>query len=243
MSNYPSTPEIITNTRLLDRDKCRIKGKEYSLAVGQIVKMLSNGEQPRINVLADPGHGKTYLLGRLGEILHDELDILEGSFTPEEQITQDPEKFVNLARTERRKILIVPDSDSVFPSTEHYMPKNRANKDVIYLTRRNAIVLGYDAHELAKQDKTIRTNHNIRLVSIGDGGTYKFKANYVTRQNDSMTENIVKNNKGVWKVEKPSKKTVERIEKLDSEEKAEKLKKREEQIRMEKEKEDMEKLL
>ncbi len=241
--NFPDTPEVKTNKNLLDRDKCEIKGKEYSLVVGQIVKLLSNGEQPRLCVLADPGHGKTYLLGRLSEILHDELDILEGSFDPENQITQDPEKFVKLSRTEKQKILVVPDADSVFPSDEHYTAKNKANKDVIYLTRRNANVLAYDAHELSKCDKGIRTNHNIRLVSVGNAGNYTFDASYITRQNDSRTENIMKNTKGVWNFDKPKKNIQDRIEKLDAEEKASKLEKREEEIRLEKEKKNMDKLL
>ena len=82
--NFPDTPEVKTTPKSLDKDKCIINGEEYPLVIGQIVKLISRGDQPRIAVLADPGHGKTFLLGRLGEILHDELDIMHGEFNPGE---------------------------------------------------------------------------------------------------------------------------------------------------------------
>jgi len=229
--SFPSTPEVKTTKTSLDNDKCIINGDKYPLVIGQIIKLISNGDQPRICILADPGHGKTFTLGRIGEILHNELDILEGEFNPGEQLTQDPAGFVKKTRTERQKFYGVPDADSVFPSDEHYTPKNKANRDVIYLTRLTGNVLAYDGHELAKHDKAIRTNHNIRIVSVGNGDNYKFKAEYIKRQVDSLSTNILSDNKGVWKVEAPNTETQNRIEKLDEKEKMDKLKEREEEIR------------
>jgi len=232
--NFPDTPEVKTTPKSLDKDKCIIDGEEYPLVIGQIVKLISRGDQPRIAVLADPGHGKTFLLGRLGEILHDELDIMQGEFKPGEQMTQDPETWVNNCRTHAQRVEIVPDADSVFPSDEYYTPKNKANRKVIYLTRLTGNVLAYDAHELAKTDKAIRTNHNIRLVSEGPADNYTFKAEYIQRENDSLQENIIKKSKGLWKVDKPSPETVARIEELDTSEKARELEEAEEKIREEK---------
>lgn len=233
--SFPDTPEVKTTPQSLDNDKCIIDGEKYPLVIGQIVKLIENGDQPRICILADPGHGKTYTFGRIGEILHDELGILSGQFKPDEQITQDPEYFIRATRTEKQRIFIVPDADAVFPSDEHYTPKNKANKKAIYLTRRTGNLLGYDAHELGKCDKAIRTNHNIRLVSVGNGDSYKFKASYIKRENDSMTTNMLKDKKGVWKVDKPQPKTVKRIEELDEKEKFDQLEQAEEAIRKEKE--------
>lgn len=232
--NFPSTPQVKTTPKSLDQDKCIIEGDQYPLVIGQIVKLISRGDQPRIVVLADPGHGKTFLLGRLGEILHDELDIMHGEFKPGEQMTQDPETWVNNTRTHTQRVEIVPDADSVFPSDEYYTPKNKANRKVVYLTRLTGNILAYDAHELSKTDKAIRTNHNIRLVSTGPADNYTFKAEYIQRENDSLQENIIKKSKGLWTVDKPSSKTVARIEELDNEEKARELEKAEEKIREEK---------
>lgn len=231
MSNFPSTPKVKTTAKSLDNDKCIIEGDKYPLVIGQIVKLISNGDQPRIMILADPGHGKTFTLGRIAEILHNELDILSGDFKPGEQLTQDAADFVNKTRTERQRFFGVPDADSVFPSDEHYTPKNKANRDVIYLTRLTGNVLTYDAHELAKCDNSIRSNHNIRMVSVGGGDTYKFRSEYIKRQVDSLSTNILSDNKGVWEVDKPDAATVNRIEELDEEEKMAKLKEREEEIR------------
>lgn len=231
--NFPSTPQVKTTSKSLDNDECVINGDRYPLVIGQIVKLIGRGDQPRITVLADPGHGKTFLLGRLGEILHDELDIMNEAFKPEIQMTQDPATWVNNTRTHNQKVEIVPDADSVFPSDEYYTPKNKANRKVIYLTRLTGNVLCYDAHELAKCDKAIRTNHNIRLVSVGPADNYTFKAEYIQRENDSLTENIISKSKGLWKVDKPSSNTVKRIEELDNDEKARELEKAEEEIRNE----------
>jgi len=223
MSESRNIPKVRTTNKSLDNDKCIIDGEKYPLVIGQIVKLIQKGEQPRICILADPGHGKTYTFGRIGEILHDELNLLDGEFKPDEQITQDPETFVRFAKNETNRIIICPDADGVFPSDEWYSPKNKANKKTVYLTRRTGNLLGYDSHELSKTDKAIRTNHNIRLVSVGGGDTYKFKAEYIQRSNDSLTTDIIKKGKGMWTVDKPQPKTVERIEELDSEEKQEQL--------------------
>lgn len=223
MAHFPDKPQVKTTENSLDQDKCIIKDEKYPLVIGQIVKLIEKGEQPRIVILADPGHGKTYTFGRIGEILHDELDILKGEFKPSEQITQDPEQFVKFAKNERQRLIICPDADGVFPSDEWYSPKNKANKKAVYLTRRTGNLLGYDSHELGKTDKAIRTNHNIRLVSRGGGNSYTFKAEYIQRANDSLTTDIIKKGKGFWTVDKPSKKTVDRIEELDSSEKQEQL--------------------
>ena len=231
--NFPSTPKVKTTPQSIDNDKCIIKGEQYPLVIGQIVKLISRGDQPRIVVLADPGHGKTFLLGRLAEILHDELDIMKNEFKPEEQMTQDPATWVNNCRTHTQKVEIVPDADSVFPSDEYYTAKNKANRKVIYLTRLTGNILCYDAHELSKCDKAIRTNHNIRLVSAGKADNYTFKAEYIQRENDSLTENIISKNKGLWKVSKPSKNTVKRIEELDNDEKSRELEEAEQKIRNE----------
>jgi len=243
MKHFTSLPKVKTNDSLLDDDLCLIDGQEQPLIVGQIVEMMSDGEQPRLIFLGDPGHGCTWAISKLAEILHNELNILEGDFKPEKQITQDPLKFSKRTRKNRKKIFIVPDADSVFPSDEHYTPKNKTNRDLMYLTRRFSNLLGYDAHELSRCDKAIRTNHNIKMVSIGDGDTYKFKADKVKRKNDSLTVEIDPQYKGVWKAGKPSKETRQRIEKLDQEEKERKVKKREEQMEMERKKKDLEKLL
>lgn len=233
-NNFPATPKVKTTKQSLDNDKCLIDGEKYPLVIGQIVKLISRGDQPRIVVLADPGHGKTFLLGRLGEILHDELDIMKGEFKPVEQMTQDPETWVNHARTHTQRVQILPDADSVFPSDEYYTPKNKANRKVVYLTRLTGNLLAYDAHELAKTDKAIRTNHNIRLVSKGKADNYKFKAEYIQRENDSLKENIIKKSKGLWKVDKPTQETIKRIEELDTSEKNRELEEAEKKIREEK---------
>lgn len=231
--DFPSTPEVKTTSKSIDNDECIIKGDKYPLVIGQIVKLIGRGDQPRIVVLADPGHGKTFLLGQLAEILHEDLDIMSEAFNPQVQMTQDPATWVNNTRTHRQKVEIVPDADSVFPSDEYYTPKNKANRKVIYLTRLTGNVLCYDAHELAKCDKAIRTNHNIRLVSLGPADNYTFKAEYIQRENDSLTENIISKSKGLWEVDKPSSNTVKRIEELDNDEKARELEEAEQEIRNE----------
>lgn len=232
MNHFSEVPKVKTTNQSLNNDKCIIEGEEYPLVIGQIIKLIEKGDQPRIVVLADPGHGKTYLLGRLSEILHDELDILNGSFDPQNQMMQNPTKFVNRTRTQRRKIFTVPDADAVFPSDKWHTPENQANRKVIYLTRRTGNLLAYDAHELSKCDKAIRTNHNIRLVSVGSADNYKFSAEYITRKNDSLTEDIISKNKGLWTVDKPSSETVKRIEQMDNSEKTKQLEEAEEKIEM-----------
>lgn len=230
-----NTPTIKYNEKLLKKDKCLINGKEKPLFIGKICKMIKEGTQPRIVILADPGHGKTFAFGRISEILHNEINLFSKEFKPEKQITQDALHLINTCRTTKNKIMIVPDADSVFPSDEYHTPKNKGNRDVIYLSRINKIILGYDAHELSKCDKAIRTNHNIRLVSKGNGDNYEFEVKWIKRENDSLKTEITEKPLGKWKVEKPSTETEKRIEKLDSKEKSKQLEKREDEIKMKRE--------
>lgn len=227
---FNNLPDVKTSRKLVKNDKCLIDGEKYPHFLSRIIKMLDNGTQPVICFPADPGHGKTWAMGRLAEILHDKLDILEDSFNPEEQITQDPLKFVRNVRNHRKKMFIVPDADSVFPSDEYFSAANRANRNVIYLSRIFSNILGYDTHELAKTSKSIRTNHNIRFTSSNSGGNYIYKVERIIRKNDSQNTQINKKDLGIWKPDKPSKDTRERIVKLDKEEKVENLKEAEEKI-------------
>lgn len=237
--DFGSLPKVKYNKSMLQNNKCLIDGDEYPLFIGKIIKMMSNGTQPRILMLADPGMGKTWSAGRLAEILHDELGILKGNFEPENQIIGDPLQFSEKVRTENHKIFCIPDADSVFPSDEYHTAKNKNNRHIIYLSRRFSNILLYDAHEMSRCAKAIRTNHNIRLVAVGSGDKYKFKCKRIQRENDSQKEEIHEKDLGYWKPDKPSIDTQERIEALDETEKVEKLVDSEDKMKMKRKKEDM----
>jgi hypothetical protein len=234
--DFGSLPKVKYDKNMLQKNKCRIDGDLYPLFIGKIIKMMENGTQPRILMLADPGMGKTWGAGRLAEILHDELDVLEEDFQPEEQILGDPLQFSKKVRNDRKKIFCVPDADSVFPSDEYHTASNKNNRHLIYLSRRFNNILLYDAHEMSRCAKAIRTNHNIRLVSVGNGSKYKFIVKRIQRENDSQTEEIEELDLGTWKPDKPSKTTQTRIEKLDKEEKEKKLVDSEDKIKMKRKK-------
>jgi hypothetical protein len=237
--DFKSLPKVKYDRNMLQNNRCLIDGEEYPLFIGKIIKMMSEGTQPRILILADPGMGKTWGAGRLAEILHNELDVLQGSFEPSEQIIGDPLLYSQKVRTDRQKIFCVPDADSVFPSDEYHTAKNKNNRHLIYLSRRFSNILLYDAHEMSRCAKAIRTNHNIRLVSVGSGSKYKFKVKKIKRENDSQKEKIEELDLGYWKPEKPSAMTQRRIESLDEEEKKEKLIESEDKIKMKRKKEDL----
>lgn len=237
--DFNSLPKVEYDRNMLQNNRCLIDGKEYPLFIGKIIKMMSEGTQPRILILADPGMGKTWGAGRLAEILHNELDVLQGSFKPSEQIIGDPLLYSQKVRTDRQKIFCVPDADSVFPSDEYHTAKNKNNRHLIYLSRRFSNILLYDAHEMSRCAKAIRTNHNIRLVSVGSGSKYKFKVKKIKRENDSQKEKIEELDLGYWKPEKPSTMTQRRIEKLDEQEKKQKLIESEDKIKMKRKKEDL----
>lgn len=234
--DFSSLPKASVTEDMVKEDKCVIESTEYPLFVSRIIKMLSNGIQPRVLMLADPGMGKTWAAGRLGEILHKELGILQDDFNAQEQILGDPLKFSQKVRSERKKIFCVPDADSVFPSDEYHTPKNKANRDLIYLSRRFSNILLYDAHEMSKCSKAIRTNHNIRMVASGHGDSYSFHVKRIKRENDTQREEVEELSLGFWEVSKPSDKTANRIEKLDKQEKETKIIESEDKIKMKRKK-------
>jgi len=237
--DFNNLPKVKYNKNLLKQDKCLIDGEEQPLFIGKIIKMMREGTQPRILLLADPGMGKTWSAGRLGEKLHNEINALTGHFQPEQQIIGDPLDFSKKVRTSNKKILCVPDADSVFPSDEYHTEKNKNNRHLIYLSRRFSNILLYDAHEMSRCAKAIRTNHNIRLVAVGNGDTYKFKVKRIQRENDTQREEIEEKNLGFWSPDKPSEDTRERIEQLDEKEKEEKIIASEDKIKMKRKKEEM----
>ena len=237
--DFPDLPKVKWNDYLIEQGKCLIDGNEEPMFIGKIIKMMKEGTQPRILLLADPGMGKTWSSGRLGEKLHNELGILEGEFEPGQQITMDPVFFSEQVRRNRHKIYCVPDADAIYPSNEHHTEKNKNNRKLLYQSRVFSNILVYDAHELSGCDKGIRTNHNIRLVSIGNGDTYKFKVKYIDRKNDSQKEEIEEKDLGIWEPDKPSKKTQERIEELDEKEKTETVKESEDRMKIKRKKEEL----
>lgn len=234
--DFSDLPQVKYTETLLENGRCLIDGDKYPLVIGKIVEMLRTGTQPRILILGDPGHGTTWCAGWISEILHEEIGVLTGSFEPEEQIFGDPLDFSESVREENKKILVVPDADSMFPSDEYNSAKNRNNRDLMYLSRIMNNILCYDAHEMFKCDKAIRTNHNIRIVSLGPGDTYKFKAKRIKRENDTQIEQIDQKDLGVFKAKKPSKDTRERIKELDESEKEKNIKENEEEIKLKRKK-------
>ena len=237
--DFPDLPKVKWNDYLIEQGKCLIDGNEEPMFIGKIIKMMNEGTQPRILLLADPGMGKTWSSGRLGEKLHNELNVLEGDFKPEYQIKGDPLDWSQSIRDDRKKIFMMPDADSVYPSDEYHTEKNKNNRHLIYLSRRFSNILLYDAHEMARCSKSIRTNHNIRLVSIGNGDTYKFKVKYIDRKNDSQKEEIEEKDLGIWEPDKPSKETQQRIEELDEKEKTETVKESEDRMKIKRKKEEL----
>jgi len=227
--DYDSVPTPKFPESLVTEYKCLIDGEEYPLVVGKIMKMIREGEQPRILILADPGHGKTWCAGWLAELLYKEFDVFKGSFDVTENMQWNPLEYVKAARKHRNSIIVHPDANTSFASDEYRSKGNRSNRDVIYLSRRFGNILVYDAHELAKCDKSIRTNHNIRIKSIGNADSYKWKAERVVRKNDTLKEETEVHNLGVFKSNMPSKSTRQHIEEQDSEQKERKLVEREEE--------------
>ncbi len=235
--DYDSVPTPKFPEKLVSQYKCLIDGEEHPLVIGKIMKMIREGEQPRILILADPGHGKTWCAGWLAEKLYNDFDLFEGNFDVTENMKWDPLEYVKAARKHRNSIVVHPDANTSFASDEYRSKGNRSNRDVIYLSRRFGNVLVYDAHEMAKCDKSIRTNHNIRIKSIGNADSYKWKAQRVIRKNDTMKEEIEVHNLGVFESNKPSKSVRKHIEEQDSEEKTSKLVDREEEWEKERKKE------
>jgi hypothetical protein len=234
--DFTSLPTPKFPNHLLAEDKCLIDGNEYPQFVGKIIKMLCEGEQPRILILADPGHGKTWCSAWIAELFYNEFDIFQGDFDVEENMKWDPLEFVTTARKARKEIVCHPDANTSFASDEYRSKGNRSNRDIIYLSRRFGNMLIYDAHEMAKCDKTIRTNHNIRIKSIGNADTYKWKAERVIRANDTMKEEIETKPLGYFKSKEPTGKSQAYIESMDDEEKDKKLQNREEEWKEERQK-------
>lgn len=234
--DFSSLPTPKFPDKLLAEDKCLIDGEEHPQFVGKIIKMISEGEQPRILILADPGHGKTWCTAWIAEYFYNKFGMFSGEFNVEENMKWDPLEFVTSARKARKEIVCHPDANTSFASDEYRSKGNRSNRDIIYLSRRFGNMLIYDAHEMAKCDKTIRTNHNIRIKSIGNADSYTWKAQRVVRANDTMKEEIETMDLGFFKSEKPSQQSQKHIEKMDSQEKDKKLKNREEEWKKERKK-------
>jgi hypothetical protein len=238
---FNDLPTVKWNESMLERNRCLVDGEEQPLFIGKIIKMMREGTQPRILLLADPGHGKTWAAGRLAEKLHDELGVLEEEYDPDYQMTMDPLAWSQRIRSSRKKMFFMPDVDAVLPSDEYHTAKNKTNRQLVYLSRRFSNPIGWDGHELSKCPKAVRTNHNIKLVARGNGNEYKFKVVRVLRENDSQTEEIEEKPLGFWKPKKPSKKTRERIEELDEKRKEEKIIEGEDKMKLERKKEEIKK--
>jgi len=237
--NRDEIPEI--QDKDLREGWAKINGEKHSLLYAKIANQLRKGVQPRILILADPGYGKTYAAGRIAEKLHNELDFLDGKFKPQEQIITDPIELSKKVTNQTGKIFHVPDADSIFPSDEYHTPKNKTNRDLQYLSRRFNNILMYDAHEMSKVSKAIRTNHTTRLSPRYGPNDYYWHIEAIERDNTSKKEEHEELDMVNHKFKKPSKETRERIEEIDQKNKLSKIKEREKEMKQERKKEELKK--
>lgn len=203
---------------------CQIDGETYPGVFGAIVNMWQGGQLPVILIVGDPGTGKTLAACQLGVELHNNIGLLDGSFSVEDHVHYDPLEFIKSARQARNEIQIKPDTNTSFNSLDYRSLSNRQNENLMDLSRRWRNPLVYDAQKLWRCDTTIREGHNIRLEAVGGVDTYSFKCYRVKRPAEKEKKGIEKIYMGTWQPSKPSREIIEYVDRKDDDWKDETIK-------------------
>lgn len=217
-------PRVSKEDMDLDRNKCLIDGEEYPLFYAKIINILHNQEQPVIYFLGKPGSGKSYAAAKLGYDLHHKADILQGSFTPENNIHYDNLEFFKSVRySGRYRMEVKEEVDTQLNSLDYNQLENRKNGNVISTSRILQKPLVYVGQYMNRGDKDIKDLHTIRLVPAGGSSTYAFDVYYIDRDEDNPREDFEKKFIQRWKPEKPPKEFQEYLEEKDENWKLDKL--------------------
>lgn len=220
----------------VEEEICMIDGEEYHLCIAKLCNVLNSESMPVATFVGDPGTGKTMAMGKIAEILHDEINVLRGSAEPEKNLNYDPINFMESIKEYRRTAVAKPEANTSYNSKDFNETDNRKNGNAINLSRTFGNLLMYDAQYLWETDTSIKNKDNIRFVACGGDEDYWFDVFKIERDNDDEKKVVDKIYLGRWKPDLPSDEFQSHVESMDTEWKKEKLEKDIEEMKKERNK-------
>lgn len=199
-----------------------IKNKRYNYFIHEIAMRLNRGEAPVVIFVGDMGKGKSEKALRLVEILQDELDMFQDTFT-NDQLVYDPlefmEKLIDMEDKYKardlddedtfsgRKAFILDEAGVNLNVADYHSDMNKSVDEVLQTMRILNSLYIFCVPELIQLDSRIRTKADI-IVKVEEQGKATpclvWKDQTATTRGDAFR--IEPQYKHQWSPERPSEK-------------------------------------
>lgn len=161
-----------------------IKGQKHNYFIHELVMRLNRGEAPVVIFVGDMGNGKSEKALRLVEILQEELDLFQGSFT-QDQLIYDPlefmEKLLEMEEEfkesynvdqdifEGRKAFLLDEAGVNLNVADYHSDMNKSVDEILQTMRVLNSLYIFIVPELIQIDSRIRTKADI-IVHVEEQG-------------------------------------------------------------------------
>lgn len=196
-----------------------IQGKFFHPFIHKVVEKLNDGLAPTIAIVGKQGLGKSFTAMKIAEILHEEVNVMNGNFTPETQLVYDVLPFLKRIRDitppdeegkpcPEREVFIFDEGGVNLSSVDWRSQENRGVQDALQTMRIKNCVYIFVLPEINRLDKQARQNLDfiISMKTIGGAIVTGIIYNH-DRLNDRNKRFFI--DFGWWNIDKPNKRIIE----------------------------------
>jgi len=141
----------------------------YSVAYIRAINLLNSGLSPNILIVGKSQRGKSNTALEMAHRLHDDLNVLQGSFSPENQVIYEVLPFLLFYRYNKRVFCLFEEAGETLNKNDYNSDMNKAVAGVIRTQGKKQIVNCFVTPEASEIDPRIRENIDIEIEMTGTG--------------------------------------------------------------------------
>jgi len=127
--NPPNTKNLFTDhiyihpNQFSKKSKDRsiyIKGKKYHPIIAKICNMTNAGISPQIYITGNQRLGKSKTAHYIAEILHNEINLLQGTYNPHDQLLYNNLEYLLATATFKRKVMLMDEAENYLNTQDRW---------------------------------------------------------------------------------------------------------------------------
>jgi len=160
-----------------------IKGQYYHIFIHKIVEKLNQGKDVNVVFCGEKGNGKSMGMLRLGEIIQNELDIMDGDIDPQRNLIYDTLDYLEIMKDiplpdydERdddinpdREVIMVDEAGVQLNKSDYHTEMNDAFSDMLDIQRKANCLVMYALPVAGDLDVRIKQDIDFVVEYIGTG--------------------------------------------------------------------------
>lgn len=168
----PDTTDIFNDRvnvspRDVIKNKIHINGKRTHIIFSKIANMLKDGLSPIIAIVGKEGNGKSMTGLYMAHLLHDQLNLMKGSFSPQNQIIYRVLPFLIYLRNSARTCMIFEEANETLNKNDYNSAMNHAVASALRTQRKRQCVYIFICPELPELDPRIKDKADVVLEMTG----------------------------------------------------------------------------